>query len=512
MASALAHPSSRPVATVAADRFVAPLLALATLLAAGLRLPFLGTQSLWFDETYTVHVVQGSLGDMWHRVGATESTPPLFYLLTWAWVHLVGSDGAAAVRTISALALVAAVPVAYAALRRFAGEPAALATAALLAVSPLLSWYAVDARAYGLLVLVALLSVWALGAAIERPDRKHLALWALAAAAALWTHWFAGFLILGEAFVLLWLRRDAWRGVLLAGGAALLTLLPLLGLLRDQTGDDRAAFIADAKLADRAEQLVRQFASGQNVPRTWLEAAMLVLALGALAVGTLLTVRRALAPREEDATRDGALAARDGAPARDGARALLAVTAVSLLAPLALAAIELYDRFNVRNVLYLWPLVAALAAPALLRLRGVPLAALLALGATASLWGQLDWRYQNTDWRSAIARVREQAPQEPVVAVGRLGIPVAASYLGRTPASAPLRTRRAWLVVEPARSPGHRELGPLDPPLVAQLLAAFPRHRETRVHAFRVIELESPRAVALDPAALPEAALFPAAG
>ena len=217
---------------------------------------------------------------------------------------------------------------------------------------------------------------------------------------------------------------------------------------------------------------------------------MLVLALGALAAGTLTTVR--------------------GARRDDGARALLAVTAASLLVPFALAAVELYDRFNVRNVLYMWPFVAALAAPALLRLRGVPLAVLLALGVAASLWGQLDWRYQNTDWRSAIARVREQAPREPVVAIGRLGIPVAARYLGRTPATAPLRTRRAWLVVEPARMPGHRELGPLDPPLVAQLLAAFPRHRETRVHAFRVIELESPRAVALDPAALPEAALFPA--
>ena len=441
--------------------------------------------------------MQGSLGEMWHRVGATESTPPLFYLLTWAWVHLIGSDGAAAMRTVSALALVAAVPVAYGALRRLVGWEAALATAALLAVSPLLSWYAVDARAYGLLVLVGLLSVWAASAAIERPDARRLALWALAAAAALWTHWFAGFLVLGEALALLWLRRDAWRGVLLAGGTALLAVVPLLGLLRDQTGDDRASFIADTKLADRLEQLVRQFGSGQNVPRTWLEGVLLALGLGALAAGTLLTVRRAHAPRDAPA-------------ARGGARALLAVTLVALLVPLALGAVELYDRFNVRNVLYLWPLVAALAAPALLRLRGAPLAALLALGVTASLWGQLDWRYQNTDWREAIAQVRERAPDAPVVAVGRLGIPVAALYLDRTPAVAPLATRHAWLVVEPARSPGRRELGAVDPPLVGQLLAAFPQHRERRVHAFRVIELRAPRPVALDPAQLPDGALFPA--
>jgi len=495
MARVLAAPSPDPIATAAvARRPVAPLLALATGVAALLRLPFLGTQSLWFDETYTVHVVHGSLGDLWHRVGATESTPPLFYLLTWAWVHVVGSDGAAAVRTVSALALVAAVPVAYAALRRLTGRDAAMAVAALLAVSPLLSWYAVDARAYGLLVLVALLSVWALGAVLAQPSPKHLALWALATAAALWTHWFASFLVLGEALALLWLRRDAWRGVLIAGSAPLLAVAPLIGLLRDQTGDDRASFIADTKLTDRVEQLVRQFGSGQNIPRTWLEGALLALGLGGLAVGTLLTVRRALATREGSAT-------------RDGARALLVVTLVALLVPLALGAIELYDRFNVRNVLYLWPLVAALAAPALLRLRAVPLAALLVLGVIASLWGQFDWRYQNTDWRDAVARVRDRAP---VVAIGRLGIPVAALYLDRVPSTVPLATRHAWLVVEPARSPGHRELGPVDPPFVAQLLAAFPQHRETRLHAFRVIELRAPRPVPLDPAQLPDAALFPA--
>jgi mannosyltransferase len=491
MARALTHPSSLTVATAPLARRppVTPLLTLATLLAAALRLPFLATQSLWFDETYTIHVVQaGSLGALWDRIGASESTPPLFYLLTWGWTKLIGSESAAAIRTASALALVAAVPVAYGALHRLVGRRAALAVAALVAVSPLLSWYAVDARAYGLLVLTGLLSVWAFATVLEAPTRRHLALWALAAAAALWTHWFAGFLVLGEAVALLWLRRDAWRGVLLAGATALLALVPLVGLLHDQTGDDRAAFIAGTTLVDRVELLVRQFGSGQNVPRTWLEGALLAIGLTALAAGTLLTVRRAAQPRE------------------DGARALLAVTLVALLVPLALGAVELYDRFNVRNVLYLWPLAAALAAPALLRMRAIPLAGLLALGVTASLWGQLDWHYQNTDWRQAIAHVSDRAP---VIAVGRLGIPVAAHYLDRAPVSAPLTARRAWLVVEPARHPGQRELGPVDPSLVAQLLAAFPQHRETRVHAFRVIELRAPRPVSLDPAQLPDGALFP---
>jgi hypothetical protein len=498
MARALAH----PVVLAGQRRLVAPLLALATLLAAALRLPFLGTQSLWFDETYTVHVTRAaSLGALWDRIGATESTPPLYYLLTWAWTHVLGSWDAAAVRTVSALAIVASVPVAYAALRRLAGRAAALASAVLLAVSPVLGWYALDARAYGLMVLTALLSVWAFAAALERASTKQLVLWALAAATAIWTHWFAGFVVLAEALALLWLRRDAWRGVLVASGGVLVALAPLTGLLREQTGDDRAAFITEDALGGRLVQLTRQFGAGINVPRTSLETALLALALGGLAAGTVLTVRRALPPQARDASLEAL-------PPRDGARALLALAAIGLLAPLALAATGLYDRFNVRNVLYLLPLAAALAAPALLRLRAVPLAALLALGIATSLWTQTDWRYGNADWRTAIDRVAPRAAGVPVIAITPLGAPVAALYLDRPATAASRPARHAWLVVEPVRSAGHRDLQPADPPLGGQLLAAFPAHHETRLHGFRLIELHAPAPVALDPAQLPGATLF----
>jgi mannosyltransferase len=440
---------------------------------------------------------------VWERIGATESTPPLYYLLAWGWTRLAG-DGEAALRTVSALALIAAVPVAYAALRRLAGRDAALAVAALTAVSPLLTWYALDARAYGLLVLTGLLTVWAFGAALEVASARRLALFAAAAAIAIWTHWFAGFVVLAEVVALLWLRPDTRRRTLLAAGVVALALVPLLGLLREQTGDDRAAFIADMGLAGRVEELVRQFAAGPNVPRTWLEAVTLAVAAAALAGGTLLTARRALAsPRDRER-------AVESSQPRDGARALLAIGGVALLVPLALALAGLYDRFNVRNVLFAWPLVAALAAPALLRLRALPLAALLALGVATSLWTTTDWRYGNADWRAAIERIEPVAPDRPVIAVTALGQPVAARYLDRPATAAALTTRRAWLLVEPVRSPGNRDLQPTDAPVVAALLAAFPAHRETRVHGFRVIDLAAPAPVPLDPAQLPGAALFPA--
>jgi 4-amino-4-deoxy-L-arabinose transferase-like glycosyltransferase len=469
---------------------VAPLLALATLAAALLRIPFLATQSFWFDETYSVHVVGArSLAQLWSRIGATESTPPLFYVLTWGWSRLAGDRGEATMRAVSALALIAAVPVAYVALRRLVGWRAALAAAGIVAASPLLDWYALDARAYGLLVLTGLVSVWACGALLEEATRRRWALWALAAAATVWTHWFAGFLVLGEVVALLWLRPRARRAALLAAAAVLLALAPLVPLLHDQTSDARADFIAGAGLGGRLEQLVRQFAAGPNVPRTWLEAASLALAAGGLAAGTWIAVRIA---RRGD----------------DGLRALFAIGVVALLVPLALAASGVYDRFNVRNVLFLLPLAAALATRGLLRARAAPLAALLALSALTALWVQSDWRYENTDWRGALRHVEAIGPGDPVIAVTQLGGPVAALYLARPPITTPLATRRAWLVVEPARTTGDRALQPTDPPIVATLLAAFPSHRERQRHGFRLIELAAPVAVALDPARLPGATLF----
>lgn len=481
------------------SRLVVGTLVLATLVAAALRLPFLGSESWWFDETYTVGVLgAGSLGQLWERIGASESTPPLFYLLAWLWSQLVGDRGEATVRTVSALATIASVPLAYLALRRLAGWRAALGAAAIVAVTPVLtSGYALDGRAYGLLVLCSLLSLWAFGLLLERPSRWRWIAWVAALAAVIWSHWFGGFLVLGEVLALLWLR--ARRATVLAAFAVGVALLPLIDLLREQTGDERAGFIDGYSIPGRLEQLARQFSMGANVPATWLEAAGLALFAVGVAVGAVLAGRAALASPD---------------PPRDGARALLAVLLIGLLVPLALSLLDLYDRFSIRNVLYLLPLVAALAALGLTRLRAAPLAVYLLVCVTAVVWVRSDWRYQRTDWRAAIELVRAQERADgaaPVVVESPLGQPVAALYLGRTvdmtgalPAS-----DRVTLVVEPHRGSGERGLAPVPSAAEQALAPLFPERRERRVHGFRVIELRAGQPAALDPARLGGGVLYP---
>nr|WP_281381557.1 glycosyltransferase family 39 protein [Conexibacter arvalis] len=496
-------------------------------------MPFLDGSSLWFDETYTAAVVDaGGLGAVWETIGRTESTPPLFYLLTWAWSQVVGDSGEATLRTVSALASIAATPVAYLALRRLVGRVPALAAAAIVTVSPVLVVYALDARSYALLVLTALLSVWAFAAVLESATGRRLALWGLAAAATIWTHYYGGFLVLAEVVVLLWLRPRARVATAAAAAAVLVALLPLVAMVREQTGDERAGFIAGTDLLERVEQLVRQFATGMNVPRTWLEALGLALFLAGGAVGLALAVRAALAARAAGRAAVGVssaapapptAAARPAAappaaadpdgPLADGPAALLALLAIGLAVPVALAVTGLYDRLYMRNLLYALPLCAALVALGLLRLRAIPLAAYLAVCVTAVVWAHTDWHYEQTNWRAALAAVSAADAQAgdaaPVIAATPLGQPVVTHYLRTVPASQPLSARRAWLVVEPARGPGQRALHPIAPaPAEAELAALFPQRREREVDGFRVVEYVSPTPVALAPGVWPGATLF----
>ncbi|MFZ0040865.1 MAG: glycosyltransferase family 39 protein [Solirubrobacteraceae bacterium] len=456
---------------------VAVVLTVATVVAAALRLPFLGHQSLWFDETYTRNILAASnLVRLWHDIKATESTPPLYYFIAW----LGGGRSAVAMRLIPALALTAAVPVAYLAVRKLIGQRGALATAAILAVNPMLVAFSTDARSYGLLVLTSLLSVWATSELLAGGGRRWFAIWALTSIAAMWTHYFAAFVIGGEVLALaIWLpgsRRElaAWTT------AIVVLVLPLVPLVLHQTGDQRAAFIAGLSLSSRLTQAVRQFAMGANVPRTWLEALGLVLFVGATAIGVVLA----------------ALGGR-------GPRTVLLIAAIAFGVPLVMAVTHIDDLFYVRNVVAALPLVAALAAPVLLRLRWFPLALYLILATLTSVWVATNWRYEQLDWRSAIAPAEAADRGAPVLALGSFQEPVVATYLCRTPMSS-VQTDESWLLVPPARAPGHRALFPSPAPA---LPGFTPVHVQER-HGFQIILERAAKPTTLSSASVPGAWLF----
>src|SRR5439155_26485479 len=83
-----------------------------TLLAACLRFVGIGHQGFWFDEGNTALLVHFSPGKMLGLIPQTESTPPLYYCVAWVWARVFGY-GEAALRSLSALAGVAMIPVVY---------------------------------------------------------------------------------------------------------------------------------------------------------------------------------------------------------------------------------------------------------------------------------------------------------------------------------------------------------------------------------------------------------------
>jgi hypothetical protein len=386
-----------------------------TALAAALRLPTLGSQSLWLDEVLTGNLARGSLGDLVHHVAQQEANPPLFYLAEWLWTRLAGTSEVA-LRLPSALCGIALVPVAWGIGRRLAGERAAVALAALAAVHPLLVYYSQEARGYAAVALACALGfVWFLDGAAWR--------WALASAVALGCHYFAIFPVGIEAVVLLARRRFA---AVAAVGAAGLALLPLL---TQQLGGDHGQNVTGgAALAVRVKGVATSWVVGERGPAVngleWIGGALLV-------AGAVLLLARG--PRR---------AALWPAVVGGGGAALM------LLAAGAGA-----DYLNNRNTIPVLAIVLAIPALGFAAGRlGAALGALACIVLGASTIGALvDPAHAREDWRGA-ARALRGTPAV-IVSPPFEAIPLEWYAPGLHPVAAATPRELAVVVTDPDRNP-----------------------------------------------------------
>jgi 4-amino-4-deoxy-L-arabinose transferase-like glycosyltransferase len=357
-----AAPAARPVARRAQRRVPAwwPLAAL-VVLAAILRLATLDEQSFWYDEAFTpVHVLHNGLGATLRAVLHSENTPPLWYVIAWLDVRVLG-DGALALRLPSALAGVLTVPVVWAIGEQLAGPPiedrpaigrrVALIGAAIVAVNPLLVWYSQEARAYGLFVLFSALAMLCFVRAAREPTSGRFAAFALSGSLALLTHYFAVFLLLG---MVLWLLREPRlrRPALPAIGALALVGCALLPLISTQGGHG-TQWIGRWALSSRLQAIPQYYLTGYSGSPLGHGVELLV-ALPILA-GAGLGARRLFggasssreparvddvhaAPDDAHAARENAgSAAEPDARLREGALIALLITACGVLLPIVLA-------------------------------------------------------------------------------------------------------------------------------------------------------------------------------
>lgn len=153
------HGAAFKIITKTAGRYALPLIILA---GAVLRLLNLGTQSLWYDEAFSALTAQRPLADVL-TIAANDYHPPLYFLLLWAWSHLLnlppGADSDAWLRLPSALFGIANIGLTYMVARRYQPKRESLTAAALMAFLPFQIAYSQEMRMYELLLTGALVTL-----------------------------------------------------------------------------------------------------------------------------------------------------------------------------------------------------------------------------------------------------------------------------------------------------------------------------------------------------------------
>jgi mannosyltransferase len=239
---------------------------LASLIALGAAMRFasLGLQSFHHDEVITVaRVIPGSFTHMLEEVKVSESNPPLYYVLAWAWAKAFGT-GEFGIRSLSALFGLATIPIAYLIGAELSNRRAGLTAAALVAVNPMLIWYSQEARSYAVLVFFCAVSLLFFARSLRTRSGSDLSLWALSSALALCSHYFAVFAVGIEAAWLLVALRARWRPVIAAIAGVAATGAALLPLIVAQINPTHVGWIEESPLSSRFFQTGVSFLIGET--------------------------------------------------------------------------------------------------------------------------------------------------------------------------------------------------------------------------------------------------------
>ena len=368
-----------------------------TALGAALRFATIDRQSFWLDELVTVSLLDHSLGDVLREVPRSEATPFLYYVVAWAWGSVLGL-GEIGIRTLSALAGTATIPVAYGAGAVLVSRRAGIVAAALVAVNPFLVWYSQEARSYALLALLGAGTVLALGHALCG-SRRWLVGWAALAALAIATHYYAVFLV-GAELVWLLVRLRPRRAAVVASLLPAATLLAEIPLVIAQR--DNAEAVTGSALVARIAGIPKNLAVGYSFPAEALGSGLAALLLLAGGVGLVR-----LRPGE----RLGALVAGS-----------LAVVVVVTPVVLAVAGEDFLIARN--TIVAVVPAAVCVGAGfATGRLGLAAVATLCVLSAGIALAPALDTSYGRTDWRGAA---------QPLATADRARAIVVTPYMSRT--------------------------------------------------------------------------------
>lgn len=214
-----------------------------------LRLAGLTSESLWYDEAWSVAIAREPLGWIatlwvpgwpWPLPYTGSGGGLLYHLVLHGWLAL--GDDPFTVRLLSALLSVAGVALAVLLGRDLFGERAGWAAGLLMAASPLQVWYGQEARMYALFTCLMAAAAWGLWHACHRGRGWAWGLLVAALVLGTYTHSFGWFAIVAANLFWLWRRlslkeaRPSWRAWAASQGVVLACSLPGLAGFLGQAG------------------------------------------------------------------------------------------------------------------------------------------------------------------------------------------------------------------------------------------------------------------------------------
>lgn len=387
-ATAVAAPT--PADGTAAERWATPLVVGATVLAAVLVLFELGHKSLWYDEAFSLGIVDRPVGDALWRIAHWEVNMSPFYLALAGWWRLGQGEGF--LRLLPAACSILSIPAIFALGRRLFDARVGAVAALLLAVHPLGVQWGQQLRGYSLVLLLVILSTTMLLRALERPEATGPALaYAAVASLATYGHFFAALVIVAHVVWLLLHRPLPVRLMAVAGGAGAVLLAPLGWYFLTRHGDPLYW------VSDKTTSAIVDTATALTGGSKWAVAAY-----STAGVAGLWAIAKQV--REPDETRRW--------------EPLLPVA--WLVLPLLIATVStatVKPLLEGRFLIVVVPALVLIAAAGLCRLGGRWGGALLAVLLVVSAVGIDRWYTTpaHEDWRGAATVVAAAAPPDGVV-------------------------------------------------------------------------------------------------
>jgi mannosyltransferase len=156
----------------------------------------IGSDPFWHDEVASVSVADRSFGGIFDVLGNTDANSGLYYLLLHMWMW--GGDSEGWVRLLSAICVVATIPVTALLARRLFGDVVGLLAGFLFAGNAFAIVYAQQARGYALTLLLTTLATWLFVEAARRDRPSLYAGYAAASVLAVYASLFSALVILAH--------------------------------------------------------------------------------------------------------------------------------------------------------------------------------------------------------------------------------------------------------------------------------------------------------------------------